>query len=172
MLASRRLLEEKPDYKPLLARWEVMTSGLMHSRACSLTIPTNAGCSIIAALVALRAADHLDEYPTTRLIRDWVSMAKKKLVDEKSGLLESSFTCNAGGRPGRLRAVDGGPLPATFDEILRRPIRARPESVGRNHARVRMRARMAGVVGRTADIDSASFQCSTSAPVQAAWRCC
>jgi hypothetical protein len=44
------------------------------------------------ALDALKMADYLDGTDHSKLIHDWIAMAKQKLVDSKSGLLLSSFT--------------------------------------------------------------------------------
>jgi hypothetical protein len=97
MLASRRLLEEKPEYKSLLTeRVEVITSGLKSTPGMLLESYPNE-CWMFdhcVALVALRAADHLDGTDHSKLVRDWIAMAKKKLVHEKSGLLISSFSCD------------------------------------------------------------------------------
>jgi hypothetical protein len=44
------------------------------------------------ALDAIKMADSLDGSDHSALIRDWLAMAKQKLVDRESGLLISSFT--------------------------------------------------------------------------------
>jgi len=44
------------------------------------------------ALDAVKIADYLDGTDHSALIRDWIAMAKQRLVDPKSGLLISSFT--------------------------------------------------------------------------------
>ena len=43
------------------------------------------------ALDAIKMADYLDGSDHSALIRDWIAMAKQKLVDPKSGMLISSF---------------------------------------------------------------------------------
>jgi hypothetical protein len=43
-------------------------------------------------LDAMKMADYLDGTDHSKLIRDWVAMAKQKLIDSQSGLLISSFT--------------------------------------------------------------------------------
>jgi hypothetical protein len=40
----------------------------------------------------MKLADYLDGSDHSKLIRDWIAMAKQKLVDPQSGLLVSSFT--------------------------------------------------------------------------------
>jgi hypothetical protein len=49
------------------------------------------------ALDAIKMADYLDGSDHSALIRGWIAMARKKLVDPKSGLLISSF--NTDGTP-------------------------------------------------------------------------
>jgi hypothetical protein len=95
MLASRRLLEEKPEYKPLLTeRVNVITDGLKRSPHMVLeSYPDE--CWMFdhcVALAAIKMADHLDGTDHSDLCRDWIAMAKKKLVHLESGLLVSSFT--------------------------------------------------------------------------------
>src|SRR5262249_32029572 len=46
----------------------------------------------VLALAAIRMSDVLDGTDHSLLVRDWLSMAKAKLVHEESGLLISSFT--------------------------------------------------------------------------------
>jgi hypothetical protein len=46
------------------------------------------------ALDAIKLADYLDGGDHSALIRDWLVMAKRKLVDSQSGLLISSFTAD------------------------------------------------------------------------------
>lgn len=95
MLAARRLLEEKPEYKPLLAeRVRVMVEGLRSAPALVLESYPNE-CWMFdhcVALAAIRLADQLDGTDHSELIRDWLAMAKQKLVHRESGLLVSSFT--------------------------------------------------------------------------------
>ena len=95
MLASRRTLEEKPEYKPLLAeRVNAIAEGLRRNPRLLLESYPNE-CWMFdhcVALAAMRLADQLDGTDHTALIRDWVAMAKQKLVHRQSGLLVSSFT--------------------------------------------------------------------------------
>ena len=95
MLASRRMLEEKAEYKPLLTeRVEIIASGLKHNPHMALeSYPDECWMFDHAvALAAMRMADWLDGTDHSELIRDWLAMAKQKLVDPDSGLLISSFT--------------------------------------------------------------------------------
>lgn len=103
MLAARRLLEEKAEYKPLLAsRLEIIEKGLQKDGGLILESYPNECWTFdhCVALVAMRVADHIDGSDHSSLIRDWIAMAKQKLVDSQSGLLVSSFTT-------QRRALDG-----------------------------------------------------------------
>lgn len=95
MLASRRMVEEKDEYKPLLTeRVNIMTEEFGRSPHLILeSYPDE--CWMFdhcLALDAMKMADYLDGSDHSKLIRDWVAMAKKKLIDPESGLLLSSFT--------------------------------------------------------------------------------
>ncbi len=95
MLASRRVVEEKPEYKPLLTeRVNAMVERFQKSPRMLLeSYPDE--CWMFdhcVALDAIKMADHLDGSDHSALIRDWLAMAKQKLVDRDSGLLISSFT--------------------------------------------------------------------------------
>jgi len=94
MLASRRMVEEKPEYKPLLTdRVDAIAGRFQKSRHRLLeSYPDE--CWMFdhcVALDAIKLADHLDGSDHSALIRDWLAMARQKLVDPKSGLLISSF---------------------------------------------------------------------------------
>lgn len=100
MLAARRLVEEKPEYKPLLTdRVDAIVSRLQKSPKMLLeSYPDE--CWVFdhcVALDAIKIADHLDGSDHSTLIWDWVAMAKKQLVDPKSGLLISA--CETRGTP-------------------------------------------------------------------------
>jgi hypothetical protein len=43
------------------------------------------------ALAAIRLADHLDGMDHSQFLRDWVAAARKRLLDERTGLLVSSY---------------------------------------------------------------------------------
>jgi hypothetical protein len=95
MLASRRMLEEKEEYKKLLTeRVDLMTEGFHRSSHFLLeSYPDE--CWMFdhcLALDSLKMADYLDGTDHSKLIHDWIAMAKLKLVDRESGLLLSSFT--------------------------------------------------------------------------------
>lgn len=95
MLASRRMVEEKPEYKTLLKeRVDVITERLQNSPHFIIeSYPDE--CWMFdhcVALDAMKMADYLDGTDHSKLIHDWIAMAKRKLVDGESGLLLSSFT--------------------------------------------------------------------------------
>jgi hypothetical protein len=95
MLAARRVVEEKPEYKPLLTeRVNAMVARFQKSPDMILeSYPDE--CWMFdhcVALDAIKTADYLDGTDHSQFIHDWIAMAKQKLVDPKSGLLVSSFT--------------------------------------------------------------------------------
>jgi hypothetical protein len=97
MLAARRVVEEKPEYKPLLTeRVNAMAERFKKSPRMLLeSYPDE--CWMFdhcVALDAIKIADQLDGSDHSALIRDWLAMAKQKLVDRESGLLISSFTAD------------------------------------------------------------------------------
>jgi hypothetical protein len=95
MLASRRMVEEKLEYKPLLKeRVDLMAERLQNSPHFIVeSYPDE--CWMFdhcVALDAMKMADHLDGTDHSKLIHNWITMAKQKLIDRESGLLLSSFT--------------------------------------------------------------------------------
>ncbi len=94
MLASRRVVEEKPEYKLLLAeRVNAMVERFQKSPRMMLESYPDECWTFdhCVALDAIRMADYLDGSDHSALIHDWIAMAKQKLVDRESGLLISSF---------------------------------------------------------------------------------
>jgi len=95
MLAARRTLEEKPGYKTLLTqRVNLMVERLKHGTLpIAESYPDECWTFDHAvALAAIKLADRLDGTDHEALPRDWISMAKQKLLHRESGLLVSSFT--------------------------------------------------------------------------------
>jgi len=89
------MLEERADYKQLLTeRVNAITERLRQSPQLVLeSYPDECWMfDHVVALDAIRLADVLDGSDHSALIRQWLAMAKKKLVHEESGLLISSFT--------------------------------------------------------------------------------
>ncbi|MGD0745125.1 MAG: hypothetical protein ABSA45_08210 [Verrucomicrobiota bacterium] len=94
MLASRRMVEEKPEYKLLLAgRVNAMVERFQKSPRMMLESYPDECWTFdhCVALDAIKMADYLDGGDHSALIHDWIAMAKQKLVDRESGLLISSF---------------------------------------------------------------------------------
>jgi hypothetical protein len=95
MLAARRLVAEKPEYKPLLTeRVEAIAERFRQSSHLVLeSYPDECWMfDHVVALDAIRMADRLDGSDHTSLIRDWLKMAKKDLTHKETGLLLTSFT--------------------------------------------------------------------------------
>jgi hypothetical protein len=97
MLAARRAVEEKPEYQaPLTERVNAIVARFQKSpRRLLESYPDE--CWMFdhcVALDAIRLADYLDGSDHSALIRDWLAMARRKLVDPQSGLLISSFTAD------------------------------------------------------------------------------
>lgn len=95
MLAARRMVEEKPEYKRLLTeRVDLMADALRKSPHLILESYPDECWTFdhCVALDAMKLADQLDGTDHSALIRDWVAMARVKLVDPRSGLLIASFT--------------------------------------------------------------------------------
>ena len=94
MLASRREVEEKQEYKLLLTERVNAIVGRFQKSRTKLLESYPDQCWMFdhcVALDAIRMADHLDGTDHSELIRSWLAMAKQKLVDPKSGMLISSF---------------------------------------------------------------------------------
>ncbi|MGA9452362.1 MAG: hypothetical protein WBW41_13580 [Verrucomicrobiia bacterium] len=94
MLASRRVVEEKPEYKLLLTgRVNAMVERFQKSPRMLLESYPDECWTFdhCVALDAIKMADYLDGSDHSALIRGWIAMAKQKLVDRESGLLISSF---------------------------------------------------------------------------------
>jgi len=95
MLAARRMLEEKPEYRQLLTdRVNGIVERLKRSPNLVLeSYPDECWTFDHAvALAAIRIADFLDGSDHSALFRDWLAMARQKLVHHESGLLVSNFT--------------------------------------------------------------------------------
>jgi hypothetical protein len=103
MLAARRMIEEKPEYKPLLTeRVDAMVARMRQGPVLSAESYPNE-CWMFdntAALAAMRMADHLDGTDHGQFIKQWLTMAKDKLTDKTTGILFSSYTVDG-------QALDG-----------------------------------------------------------------
>jgi len=95
MLASRRVIEEKPKYRLLLTGRVNAIVGRLQKGPRMLLESYPDECWMFdycVALDAIKMADYLDGSDHSALIRGWIAMAKQKLVHRDSGLLISSFT--------------------------------------------------------------------------------
>lgn len=100
MLAARRMVREKEDYRPLLAaRVEAMVARMGKSPVlCAESYPDECWvfCNSVA-LAAIRMADVLDGSDHVAFLASWVETAKAKLVEPRTGLLIAA--CGVDGRP-------------------------------------------------------------------------
>jgi hypothetical protein len=100
MLAARRMLEEKSEYKTrMTARIGLVEARLKHG-ALPIAESYPNECWMFdhaVALAAIKLADYLEGTDHSAFLRDWIAMAKRQLVHRESGLLVSSFTL--GGDP-------------------------------------------------------------------------
>ena len=97
MLAARRMVEEKPEYKPLLTeRVDAIVEHFRNSPHLLLESYPDEGWMFdhCVALDAIKLADCLDGSDHSALIHDWLAMARRKLTDPRTGLLISSFTAD------------------------------------------------------------------------------
>ncbi len=99
MLGCRRVLEEREDYKPLLAdRVDLMLERMKQSPVLSAeSYPDECWtfCNTVA-LAAMRVQDYLDGTDHSQFLRDWVATAKRKLLDRRTGILVSTYTLTGG----------------------------------------------------------------------------
>jgi len=95
MLAVRRIVEERAEYRTLLTeRVEIMIARMEQSPVLSAESYPNecwTFCNTVS-LAAIRLADYLDGTDHSEFLDAWVERAKEKLVDPKTGLLVSSYT--------------------------------------------------------------------------------
>jgi hypothetical protein len=95
MLATRRILEEKPEYRPRLTeRVNQMIERMGKSKVLAAeSYPDECWMFDHAvALAAIKLADRLDGTDHSAFFREWISTARKHLVHPETGLLVSSFT--------------------------------------------------------------------------------
>jgi len=95
MLASRRMLEEKAEYKELLKeRVDIMVERMNKSPVLSAESYQNEcwtfdNCN---ALAAIRISDFLDNTDHSQFLSRWIATAKEKLIHPETGLLISCYT--------------------------------------------------------------------------------
>jgi len=95
MLGMRRIVQEKPEYAPLLAaRVDLMVERMKRSPVLSAeSYPDECWtfCNTVA-LAAIRIADFLDGTDHSDFLAAWVSAAREQLVDPTTGLLVATYT--------------------------------------------------------------------------------
>jgi hypothetical protein len=95
MLAARRLIDEKPAYRPALSQRVISMAAQMEESPVlsGESYPNECWtfCNSIA-LAAMRMADALDGSDHSAFVRSWLATARQRLVDPETGLLVSSFT--------------------------------------------------------------------------------
>ena len=95
MLASRRVVEEKAEYKTLSTeRVRAIVERFCHSPNLILESYPDECWTFdhVLALDAVQISDYLDHTDNSALFQSWLSMAKKRLVHPETGLLISNFT--------------------------------------------------------------------------------
>jgi len=99
MLGARQMLEERPEYRPVLAaRINVILAYMKKSAVLSAeSYPDECWtfCNS-AALAAVRISDALDGRDHSEFIAGWLATARKKLIDERgnTGILVSEYRLN------------------------------------------------------------------------------
>ena len=95
MLAARRLVAEREDYRPLLhERVDAMIAAMRQSKVLlAESYPDECWMFDHAtALAVMRAADALDGTDHLTFVREWVATARQKLTHPATGLLCSSYS--------------------------------------------------------------------------------
>jgi hypothetical protein len=95
MLASRRLLAEKPDYRQPLSERVERIAARMNANPVRAVESYPDECWTFdhtVALAALCLADRWDGTDHSALRRDWVRIARERLLHRETGLLISSYT--------------------------------------------------------------------------------
>jgi len=95
MMGLRRLVSEREEYRiQMLERVGVMAKRMETSPVmCVESYPNECWlfCNSVG-LAAIRVSDHLDGTDHEALFKRWVATARSKLVEPKTGLLNSAFT--------------------------------------------------------------------------------
>lgn len=97
MIGARRMVRERADYKPLLAkRVEVIMHSMQSGPVLSgESYPNECWMFCNAtALAALRVSDVLDSTDHSAFFKQWIENAKKNLIHPQTGILFSSFAYN------------------------------------------------------------------------------
>ena len=137
MLGARRVVEERDDYRPLLAaRVATITERLRASPVMVVESYPNEAWLFdhAAALAAVRMSDWLEREDHDSLFRAWTATARRTLIEPSSGLLVSSYQVDARPLDGPegssiwfalhcLRLVDAGLAREQYDRA--KPLLAR-----------------------------------------------
>lgn len=94
MLAARRAVEEKPEYKAAMTERIQEIVDRMENNPMPFAESYPNECWMfdhVNALAAIKIADFLDRTDHS-LLQSWLALAKRKLVHRETGLLISSFT--------------------------------------------------------------------------------
>jgi hypothetical protein len=95
MLAARRVVEDKAEYKPLLAdRIRLIIERMRQSSALAAESYPDECWTFdhVVALAAITLADYLDGNGQAAICREWVATARRQLLHPASGLLVSSYS--------------------------------------------------------------------------------
>jgi hypothetical protein len=98
MLAMRRIVEDRADYREAFATRVALVAGGLQTSATRTLESYPDECWLFdhtMALAAMRVGDYLDATDHQPLCRDWLAIAKQRLIDPKTGLLVSSYTTQA-----------------------------------------------------------------------------
>ncbi len=94
MIAARRMVEEEPDYQPLMQeRIDIMIARMKESPALLVESYPNE-CWIFCntvAIAAIKLGDVLDGPRHGEFIDEWLTVAKRDLLDPATGLLCASY---------------------------------------------------------------------------------
>ncbi len=141
MLAARRVVEEKPEYKAAMTERIKGIVDRMENNPVPFAESYPNECWMfdhVNALAAIKIADFLDRTDHSALLQSWLALAKRKLVHRETGLLISSFTLK--GEP-----LDG-PEGSTIWMVAHGPIPESPQGTRTNPARLRLCARVADLM--------------------------
>ncbi len=94
MMGARRMLEEEPHYKVPMTKWLKVIEERWRANPIMAAESYPDECWTFdhaVALAAFKVADRLDGTDHSALCKQWIEIAKQKLVDKQTGLLVSSF---------------------------------------------------------------------------------
>jgi hypothetical protein len=95
MMGARRMLQEYPAYKqPMRERLDAIEQRMRSNPLMAMESYPNECWTYdhAVALAAFKVADRLDGTDHSQICKQWINMARKNLIDERTGLLISSYT--------------------------------------------------------------------------------